>query len=51
MWGGPLENKICLDQGIRRRDHGILTKAILACGGGPLENKICLDQGIRRRDH
>ena len=40
MGGGPLENKICLDQGIHRRDHGILTKDILAWGGGPLENLI-----------
>ena len=49
--GGSLEKKICLYQGIRRRDHVILTKANLAFWGGPLENKICLDKGIPRRDH
>ena len=32
--GGPLENKFRFYQGIRRHDHGILTKAILACGEG-----------------
>ena len=46
-----MENKICLGQGIRRRDHQILTKANYACGVVPLENKICLNKGIPRRDH
>ena len=49
--GGPFgKNKILFDQGIHRRNHGILTNLFSRIGEGSLENKILFNQGIRRHD-
>ena len=48
--GGPLENKIWFNQGMRHHNQRNSHQDILPWGWGPLKNKIRLDQGIRRRD-
>ena len=49
MGGVPLENIICLNNGIRHYDQKILTKTIVALRG-TLENNIQYNKGIHYHD-